>query len=70
MFVADQAPFVYLGVSIFKRKPRARHFQGILNKEKAKLASWKGILFSMMGRVQLVNVVISRMLLYCFYICS
>nr|KYP36348.1 hypothetical protein KK1_042547 [Cajanus cajan] len=69
-FAIDHVPFYYLGVPIFKGNPRARHFQGILGKVKAKLASWKGFLLSMMVRAQLVNVVISRKLLYNFHIYS
>lgn len=41
-FTADRLPFIYLGVPIFKRKPKKSLLQPIANKIKAKLAAWKG----------------------------
>lgn len=61
-------PFVYLGVLIFKGKPCKVHLQPIVDKIKAKLATWKGTMLSIMGRVQLVKSVIQGMLIYSFHI--
>lgn len=61
-------PLTYLGVPMFKGKPRVTHLQPIADRIKAKLSAWKGSLLSLMGRVQLVNSVISGMLLYSFHI--
>ncbi|KAL5170536.1 putative ribonuclease H protein [Glycine soja] len=47
-----------LGVPIFKRKLKKVHLQGIIDKILTKLASWKGAMLSIMGRVQLVPLVI------------
>jgi hypothetical protein len=63
-------PFNYLGVPIFKGRPKSVHLQSIADKIKIKLASWKGHLLSMMGRIQLVNSVIHGMLIYSFKIYS
>jgi len=53
-------PFNYLGVPIFVGAPRCRFFQPLADKVKLKLASWKGKSLIMMGRIQLVNTVITR----------
>ena len=55
-------PFTYLGVPIFKGKPKVRHLQPIVNKIRAKLSAWKASLLSIAGRVQLVKSVIQSML--------
>ena len=65
-FKSGVAPFVYLGVPIFKGKPRRCHLQAIADKAKSRLASWKGKLLSMAGRVQLVKDVFQSMLLHSF----
>lgn len=67
-FSAGSLPFVYLGVLIFKRKPRAVHLQHIADKIKVKLSTWKGLLLSIMRRVQLVKSVIYGSLLYSFQV--
>lgn len=59
-------PFNYFGVPIFKGKPTRRHLYCVADKIKCKLASWKGSILSIMGRIQLVNSVIHGMLLYSF----
>ena len=59
-------PFTYLGVSIFVRAPKCRFLQPLADKVKLKLASWKGESLSMMGKIQLVNTVITGFLAYCF----
>lgn len=61
-------PFTYSGVPIFKRKLKKVHLQGIIDKILTKLASWKGAMLSIMGRVQLVPLVIQGMMVYCFQI--
>jgi len=58
--------FTYLGVPIFVGAPRGCFLQPLADKVKLKLASWKGKSFSMMGRVQLVNTVITGLLAYSF----
>jgi hypothetical protein len=69
-FSIGSVPFHYLGVPIFKGKPKRIHLQVLADKVKAKLASWKGHSLSLMGRVQLVQSVIHGMLLYSFKIYS
>lgn len=69
-FSAGHLPFNYLGVPLFKGKPRKIHLKPIADKIIAKLASWKGSLLSIMGRVQLVKSVIHSMLLYSFHVYS
>jgi len=59
-------PFTYLGVSIFVGTPRGRFLQPLADKVKLKLASWKSKSLTMMGRVQLVNTVITSLLAYSF----
>jgi hypothetical protein len=60
--------FNYLGCPIFIGKPKTVYFQSIADKIKVKLASWKGALLSIMGRVQLVKSIIHGMLVYSFHI--
>jgi len=59
-------PFNYLGVPIFVGAPKSHFLQPLTNKVKLKLASWKGKFLSMMGRIQLVNTVITEILAYSF----
>lgn len=61
-------PFSYLGILLFKGKPRTSHLRPIFDKIKAKISAWKGKLLSIIGRVQLINSVISSMLVYSFHI--
>jgi hypothetical protein len=67
-FVAGLIPFNYLGCPIFIGKPKTVYFQSIADKIKVKLASWKGALLSIIGRVQLVKYIIHGMLVYFFHI--
>jgi hypothetical protein len=60
--------FNYLGCPIFIGKSKTVYFQSIADKIKVKLASWKGALLSIMGRVQLVKSIIHGMLVYSFHI--
>ncbi|XP_045802493.1 uncharacterized protein LOC123896099 [Trifolium pratense] len=69
-FSLGSLPFDYLGVPIFKGKPKNIHLQALADRVKSKLASWKGHSLSMMGRVQLVNFVIHGMLTYSFKVYS
>lgn len=61
-FSAGRLLFTYLGVPIFKGKPRKSHLQPIADKIKSNLATWKISLLSTMGRVQLVKSIIHGML--------
>lgn len=63
-FCYGSLPFVYLGVPLFKGMPKTIYLKPIFNIIKAKLGAWKGII----GRVQLVNSVISSMLVYTFHV--
>ncbi|XP_019433239.1 PREDICTED: uncharacterized protein LOC109340119 [Lupinus angustifolius] len=67
-FVRGSLSFNYLGVPLFKGKPRRYHLQPIADKILAKLATWKGSSLSIMGRVELVRSIIHSMLLYSFHI--
>lgn len=49
-------------------KPKALNIRAIMDKVKVKLASWKGSMLTIMGRVHLVNLVISSMFVYSFYV--
>lgn len=57
-------PFIYLGVPIFKGKPKRTFLKPIADRMINKLASWKGSLLSFVGRVELVNSTILGMLTY------
>ena len=61
-------PFNYLRVPIFVGAPKFRFLQPLVDKVKLKLSSWKGKSLSMMGRIQLVNMVITGFLSYSFNI--
>jgi hypothetical protein len=63
-FGIGSLPFIYLGVPIFKGKPKARFLKPIVDKVKVKLSAWKASLLSMAGRVQLVKSVVQGMLLH------
>jgi hypothetical protein len=69
-FNIGSLPFVYLGVPIFKGKPKKIFLQPVVDKIKAKLASWKASLLSIAGRVQLVKSVVYSMLTYSISIYS
>lgn len=68
-FSAGSPPFTYLGVPLFKHKPKRIHLP-IADRIKNKLASWKGSLLSIKGRVQLVQSIIQGMLIYSFRVYS
>jgi hypothetical protein len=67
-FGSGSIPFNYLGCPIFVGKPKTIHFRAITDKIKVKMASWKGVLLSIMGRVQLVRSIIHGMLVYSFHV--
>jgi len=67
-FSVGTLPFNYLGCPIFQGKPKCIHFQPIVDRIKVKLATWKGVLLSIMGRVQLVKSIVHGMLVYSFHI--
>ena len=60
-------PFNYLGVPIVVGAPKCWFLQPLADKDKLKLAYWKGKSLSMMGRIQLVNTVIIDFLAYSFH---
>jgi len=53
-------------VPIFVGTPKSRFLQPLADKVKLKLASGKGKSLSMMGRIQLVNTVITGIVAYSF----
>ena len=61
-------PFIYLGVPIFLGAPKTLFLQPLTNKFIIKLALWKGKAQSMMGRIQLVNTIISGFFSFSFHI--
>ncbi|GAU41845.1 hypothetical protein TSUD_177560 [Trifolium subterraneum] len=63
-FNLGSLPFSYLGVPIFRGKPKTCHLQPVADKVKLKLSAWKASLLSIAGRVQLVRAVIQSMLIY------
>jgi hypothetical protein len=69
-FNIGSLPFIYLGVPIFKGKPKAIHLKPIADKVKVKLAAWKASLLSIAGRVQLVKSIIYGMLMHSLLIYS
>jgi len=69
-FSIGTLPFLYLGVPIFKGKPKVSYFQPLFDKIKLKLSSWKASLLSIAGRVQLVKSVIQSMLVHCISVYS
>ena len=69
-FKMEFLPFLYLGVPIFKGRPKAFYFQPVADKIRINLVALKASLLSIVGRVQLVNLVIHHMLLYSIRIYS
>lgn len=63
-------PFIYLGVPIFKGKPKTCYFHPVVDKIKSKLDSWKASLMTFAGRIQLVKSVVQSMLIYSITIYS
>ena len=69
-FNKGSLPFNYLGVSIFKGKPKRSHLQGIADNIKSKFCAWKTSLLSIAGRELLVKSVIQGMLIHSLSIYS
>ena len=69
-FEVGTLPFNYLGVPIFKGRPKVSYLQPIADKVKAKLAAWKASLLSIAGRAQLIKSVIFSMLTHSMSIYS
>jgi len=67
-FTVGTIPFQYLGCPIFQGKSKAIHFRMITDRIKNKLATWKGRILLIMGRVQLVKSIIHGMLIYSFHV--
>ncbi|CAI8611040.1 unnamed protein product [Vicia faba] len=59
-FSIGTLPFLYLGISIFKGKPKDSFLQPIADRIKTKLSAWKASLMSIAGKVQLVRSVIQK----------
>ena len=66
--IVGSIPFLYLGCPIFQEKPKIIHFRMITYKIRNKLATSKGTILSIMGRVQLVKLIIHGMLVYSFHV--
>ena len=71
-FSVGTLPFYYLGVPIFKGKPKKIHLHPIADKvEKTKkLSTWKAFLLSIDGRAQLVKDFVQEMMMYSMQIYS
>lgn len=67
-FISGRLPFIYLGVPVFKGKPKKAYLQQIANRIKVKLAFWKGSLLFIMGRVKVIKSVVHSMLIYSFHV--
>jgi hypothetical protein len=63
-FKIGSIPFNYLGVPIYKGKPKTSYLHPIADKIKLKLSAWKTSLLTMAGRVQLVKAIIQSMIIY------
>lgn len=57
-------PFNYLGVPIFKGKPKSSYLQPIADRIKLKFSSWRAASLSIAGRILLVKFVIHSMLVH------
>lgn len=57
-------PFNYLGVPLFKGKPRKKFLKPIVDKIKSKMESWQGKFLSHAGRAILISSVIQPMLFH------
>lgn len=61
-FEVGTLPFTYLGVPIFKGRPKVSYLQPIADRVKEKLATWKASLLSIGRRAQLIKSVVFSML--------
>lgn len=55
-----QAPFIYLGVSIFHGESRKVHLHALADRAISKISGWTGKILFMVGRVQLVQYVFNQ----------
>ena len=67
-FSHGSLPFTYLGIPLFKGKPKSIHLRPVVDRIQSKLHAWRGKLLTIKGRVPLVNAVISSMLTYSFHV--
>lgn len=67
-FIEGSAPFLYLGVPIFRGRPTREFLQILVDKVRSRLEGWCGKLLSMAGHVQLVCDVVGSMMLHSFRI--
>ncbi|XP_019435980.1 PREDICTED: uncharacterized protein LOC109342436 [Lupinus angustifolius] len=67
-FVQGNLPFNYLGIPLFKGKPKKIYLQHIADQIINKMSNWKGASLSLMGRVELVRSIIQSMLAYIFHV--
>lgn len=63
-FSVGAIPFNYLGVRIFKGRPKKIYFDRVVDKVCEKLAEWKGVCLTMAGRLQSIKLVVQGMLLH------
>lgn len=56
--------FMYLGVPVFRGTPKKIYFQALVDKTKCKLAFWKDVLLSNVGKTQIIQYVIHNMMVY------
>ena len=61
-------PFSYLGVPLFRGKPRKAVLQPIANKILSKFDKWKGKSLSLVGRATLIRSVITGSFVHSFMI--
>lgn len=69
-FSRGSMPFNYLGVPLFKGKPKVSYFRPIADRILAKLSGWKGSNLSMAGRICLVKSVIKGILTHTILVYS
>jgi len=59
-----KAPFSYLGVTVDENHERCAFWEGLLNKLRSRLCSWKGKSLSLAGRVYLIKSVLTSVPLF------
>ena len=57
-------PFKYLGIPIHFRKLRNHDWKGVEDRAEKKLSNWKGKSMSVGGRLVLINLVLSSLLMF------
>ncbi|CAI8592319.1 unnamed protein product [Vicia faba] len=61
-FVEGQLPVRYLGVPVTSKKLNANHYLPLIDKIMARIRHWISKLFSMAGRIQMVNCTITAII--------